>query len=164
MKSLRQFLTPLLLMLLAFAQNARPPELFPVHILRVARANIAEHLRESQLTGNNLASLYSAKASLAGVLCDFHQTLRAYQLAIDIGTRGFGPRSITEGVVYALRAQVHDYIGEHTQAIADYRHALSLLKEAPGRYTPAYLTVHLAYCRSLRKAGLTQKDLCPEKA
>jgi hypothetical protein len=108
--------------------------------------------------------LFSAKASLAGMLCDFHQTLQAYQLAIDIPTRGFGPRSIAEGAVYALRAQVRDYIGEHSQAIADYRHALSLLEEAPGRYTPAYLTVQLAYCHSLRKAGLNQKPLCPEKA
>jgi hypothetical protein len=168
--SYQLLLAPLLLILLlvsTFARHARPPALLQVQASTThaqPRAAIDTVGPLAQLTNANLVSLYSAKVSLASVLCDFHQTLQPYRLTIDILTRGFGPRSIAEGAVYALRAQIHDYIGDHTRAISDYQHALSLLKEAPGRYTPAYLTVQLAYCHSLRKAGLKQKDLCPEKA
>jgi tetratricopeptide (TPR) repeat protein len=162
-------LAPLLLILLlvsTFARHARPPELLQARALTTyAQPRSAIDILEplAQLTNANLASLYSAKASLARLVCDFHQTLQAYRLTIDILTRGYGPRSIMEGITYALRAQILDYTGDHSQAIADYRHALSLLKEAPGRYTPAYLTVQLAYCHSIRKAGLKQKALCLEK-
>ena len=156
---------PLLLVLLSlstFAQQARPPELLTkIGILQpdptAAHTDIAEALRESQLTGINLASLYSAKAYLAKAECDFHRALVPYQLAVDILTRNYGPRFITLGVAYALRAQTLDYIGDHAQALSNYQHALSLLKHAPGRDTPAYLTVQLAYGRSLRKCGLNQE-------
>lgn len=158
MKSLRQFLLmPLLLMLLAFAQNARPPELFPVHILRVARANIAEHRRESQLTGNNPAPLCYAESSLATGQRNFRGALAAVQLAIDIWSRSDGPRLVTLGAAYALRAQILDSIGDHPQAISDYESALSLLEESPVRDTRAYLSVQLAYCHSLHKVATKQE-------
>ena len=168
--SYQLLLAPLLLILLlvsTFVQQARPPELLQARALttHVQPRGAIDNLKPfAQLTNANLASLYSAKASLARLVCDFHQTLQAYRLTIDILTRGYGPRSIMEGVTYAIRAQILDFTGDHSQAVADYRHALALLKEAPGRYTPAYLTVQLAYCHSLRKADLEQKDLCLEKA
>jgi tetratricopeptide (TPR) repeat protein len=145
----------IVLLLSTFAQQARPPEplLATVNIvhhdLSVAYTNTAEALRKSQLT--------DARAYLAGVLCGFHRALAPYQLAVDILTRNYGPRFTTLGVVYALRAQTLDYIGDHAQALCDYHHALSLLKHAPGRDTPAYLTVQLAYGRSLRKCGSNQE-------
>lgn len=138
----------IVLLLSTFAQQARPPEPLLAtinivqHDLSVAYANTAEALRKSQLT--------DAKAYLAEVLCGFHRALAPYQLAIDIVTRNYGPRFTTLGVVYALRAQTLDYIGDHAQALSDYHHALSLLKQAPGRDTPAY-------GRSLRKCGLNQE-------
>ena len=162
--SYQLLLAPLLLILLlvsTFVQQARPPELLqaralPTHAQPRGAIDILEPF--AQIANANPASLYSAKASLARLVCDFHQSLQVYRLTIDILTRGYGPRSVAEGAVYALRAQIHDYIGDHTRAISDYQHALSLLKEAPGRYTPAYLTVQLAYCHSLRKAAdLEQK-------
>ncbi len=122
-----------------------------------AHTNIAEALRESQLTRIALASLYTAKAHLAKAECDFHRALDASRLAFDILTRDYGPRYTTMGVVYALRAQVLDYVGNHTRAICDYQHALALLEQAPGRDTPAYLTVELAYGRSLHKCGPNQE-------
>jgi tetratricopeptide (TPR) repeat protein len=141
--SYQLLLAPLILILLAasaFVQKARPPE-----------------LHESQLTDNNPGSLCSAEASLATAEHNFRGALEAFQLAIDISTRNYGPRLITLGASYALRAQILDYIGDHTRAISDYQHALSLLEEAPGRDTPAYLTVQLAYGRSLRKCGSNQE-------
>jgi tetratricopeptide (TPR) repeat protein len=166
MKASHQLSPALLLLILlalsTYAQQARPPELLLATFnivqrdLAVAYTNTAEAFRKPQLT--------NAKAHVAGAVCGFHRALVPYQLTIDILTRNFGPRFTTLGVAYALRAQVLDYTGDHDQAVADYQHALSLLQQAPGRDTPAYLTVQLAYCHSLRKAGLEQKDLCLEKA
>lgn len=149
---------PLLLILLAvssFVQQARPPEPLLAtintvqHDLSAAYTNTAGVLRNPHLT--------NAKASVANTECAFHRALAPYQLALDILTRNYGPRFTTLGVVYALRAQVLDYTGNHDQAISNYQHALSLLKHAPGRDNPAYLTVHLAYSHSLRKCSLHQE-------
>lgn len=145
----------ILLVLSTFAQQARPPEQLRAalnivqHDLYVAYTNTAEALRKPQLT--------NAKAYVAGAVCGFHRALVPYQLAIDILTRNYGPRFTTLGVAYALRAQVLDYIGDHTQALSNYRHALALLQQAPGSDPPAYLTVQLAYSRSLGKCGNDQE-------
>jgi hypothetical protein len=145
----------IVLLLSTFAQQARPPEplLATVNIvhhdLSVAYTNTAEVLRKPQLT--------NAKTYAAGAVCGFHRALAPYQLAVDILTRNYGPRFVAMGVGYALRAQTLDYIGHHAQALSDYQHALSLLKHDPGRDTPAYLTVQLAYGRSLHKCGLNQE-------
>ena len=149
---------PLLLILLllpTFAQQARPPELLLTtvnivhHDLSVAYTNTAEVLRKPQIT--------NAKDYVAGAVCGFHRALAPYQLALDVLTRNYGPRFTTLGVAYALRAQILDYTGNHDQAISNYQHALSLLKHTPGRATPAYLTVQLAYSHSLRKCSLHQE-------
>jgi tetratricopeptide (TPR) repeat protein len=155
MKASHQLSPALLLLILlalsTFAQQARPPELLLAtidivqHDLSVAYTNTAEALHKPQLI--------NANAHITRAACDFHKALVPYQLAIDILTRNYGPRFVTLGVAYALRAQVLDYTGDHTQALSDYQHALSLLEQAPGRDNPAYLTVQLAYGRSLHKCG-----------
>jgi tetratricopeptide (TPR) repeat protein len=137
------------------------------HDLRAARTNLNEALREiqrtNQLTDNNLATLYSAKGSFALAEGDFHEAIPAFQLAIDLWTHSYGPRFFMLGVVYALRAQVFEYMGDHPNAIADYRQALSLLEETPGRNAPAYLTVQIAYAQALRHAGSKQEAARLEK-
>ena len=140
----------IVLLLSTFAQQARPPEplLATVNIVH-QDLSVAEVLRKSRLT--------NAKSYVAGAVCAFHRALAPYQLAVDILTRNYGPRFVAMGVGYALRAQTLDYIGNHAQALSDYQHALSLLKQAPGRNTPAYLTVQFAYGRSLHKCGLNQE-------
>ena len=137
------------------------------HDLRAARENVTEALRESQLTKqlteNNLATIYTAKGSLARAERDFHGAVAAFQLAIDLWTHSYGPRFFMLGVVYALRAQVFEYMGDHPDAISDYQHALSLLEETPGRNAPAYLTVQIAYAQALRRAGSKQEAARLEK-
>ncbi len=158
MKASHQLSPALLLLILlalsTFAQQARPPEPLLAtintvqHDLSVAYTNTAEALRVPRLT--------RAKAYVAGAVCGFHRALVPYQLAIDILTRNYSPRFTALGVAYALRAQVLDFTGDHARAISDYHHALALLQQAPGRDTPAYLTVQLAYSHSLRKCAPSQ--------
>ena len=138
-----------------------------LHDLRSARANLTQAFRESQLTNqltdNNLAMLHSAKGSLALAEKDFHGAIAAFKLAIDIWTRSNGPRFFMLGAVYALRGQVFEYLGDHPQAISDYRQALSLFEETPGRNSAAYLKVQISYAQALRNAGSRQEAARMEK-
>ncbi len=135
--------------------------------LSAARQNIAKAFHEVQLaTGfqdSNLAVLYTVKGALANAERDFRTAIGAYQQAIDLWTRARGPHFLMLGVAYALLGDELDKLGEYKQAIADLRHALTLLENAPGKDSPAYLRVELAYAHALRDSGSKQEASLMEK-
>jgi tetratricopeptide (TPR) repeat protein len=135
--------------------------------LRAAHRNLEETFREAQLTkdltDNNLATMYTTKGTLVKAERDLHKALAAYQQAIDLWTRGYGPHFFMLGAAYALRGQLYDDLGDHQRAISDMQHALALLEETPGRNTPTYLTIELSYAYILRSAGSKQEASLLEK-
>jgi tetratricopeptide (TPR) repeat protein len=132
-----------------------------LHDLRAARASLDGALRETQLatdlTDANRAVFCIAKGSLARAESDFHGAVAAFQLAIDLWTRIYGPRYFMLGVAYALRGLAYEHLGDYPHSLSDYRQALALFEETPGRNTPSYLQIEMAYARTLRVAGSKQE-------
>ena len=135
--------------------------------LSVAHQNMAKAFHEVQFAigfqDNDLAVMYTVKGALANAERDFRTALGAYQQAIDLWTRAGGPHFLMLGVAYALLGDVLDKLGEYQQAIADLKHALTLLEDAPGKDSPAYLRVELAYAHTLRDSGSKQEASLMEK-
>ena len=135
--------------------------------LSTARQNIAKAFHEVQLArgfqDSDLAVLYTVKGALANAERDFRTAVDAYQQAIDIWSRAHGPRFLMLGVAYALLGDALDNLGEYQQAIVDLKHALTLLEDAPGKDSPAYIRVELAYAHALRDSGSKQEASLMEK-
>jgi tetratricopeptide (TPR) repeat protein len=135
--------------------------------LAIARQNMAKAFHEVQLAtgfqGNDLAVMYTVKGALANAERDFRTAIAAYKQAIEIWTRIHGPRFFMLGIAYALLGDEFDKLGEYQEALSDLRHALTLLEDAPGKDSTAYLRVELAYAHALRDSGSKQEASLLEK-
>ena len=135
--------------------------------LGAARQNMTRAFHEVPLAkgfqDNDLAVLCTVKGALANAERDFRAAIAAYKQAIDIWTRVNGPRFLMLGVAYALLGDELERIGEYQEAISDLQHALTLLEDAPGKDSTAYLRVELAYAHALRDSGSKQEASRLEK-
>jgi tetratricopeptide (TPR) repeat protein len=135
--------------------------------LAAARQNMTRAFHEVPLAksfqDNDLAVLCTIKGALANAERDFRTAIVAYKQAIDIWTRIHGPHFLMLGVAYALLGDELDKLGEYQEAISDLHHALTLLEDAPGKDSTAYLRVELAYAHALRDSGSKQEASLLEK-
>ncbi|HEX7158237.1 MAG TPA: tetratricopeptide repeat protein [Edaphobacter sp.] len=135
--------------------------------VRGARRETEEAFREAALAGtlsdDDYAPMYVLDGSVTEAEGDPHGAIAAYNKAIELWTRGHGPRYYMLITAYGLRAGAREAIGETAEGIADVKAALALTEQISGRDSIAYYSAELRYAKLLRKQGEKQEAARMEK-